>query len=106
VTHIARPPFRNPIENKSRTLLAGEVLKHGLGGRGMAIVGITRQGLAGMAISVALLWGCLLGERLIVRQASVEQARALRTMQSLRDRQSQPVSTPIRIPRPLRPTVG
>ena len=73
----------------------------------MAIMGITRQGLAGMAISVALLWGCFLGERMIVRHASLEQARALRSMQSLRDRRSQPVSTPIlRIPRPLHPTVG
>jgi len=73
----------------------------------MAVVGITRQGLAGMAVSVALLWGCLLGERMTLHQAGVEQARALRAMQSLRNRQSQPVSTPaFRIPRPLRPTVG
>jgi hypothetical protein len=73
----------------------------------MAVVGITRQGLTGMAISVALLWGCLLGERLIVRRAGAEQARALRTMQGLRNQMSQPVSTPIpRIPHPLRPTVG
>lgn len=73
----------------------------------MAVAGITRQGLAGMAMSVALLWGCLLGARMIVRQASVEQARALRTIESLRGRPSQPVSTPApRIARPLRPTVG
>ena len=73
----------------------------------MAVMGITRHGLAGMAMSVALLWGCLLGERMIVRHARVEQARALRAMQGLRERQSQPVSIPVpRIPRPLRPTVG
>lgn len=73
----------------------------------MAVAGITRQGLAGMAISVALLWGCLLGERAIVRQASMEQARALRTIESLRGSQAQPVSTPApQIPHPLRPTVG
>jgi hypothetical protein len=73
----------------------------------MAVVGITRQGLAAMAVAVALLWGCLLGERMIVRQASVEMTRALRNMQVLRDRRELPVSTPIiRIPRPLRPTAG
>ncbi len=73
----------------------------------MTVVGITRHGLAGMALSVALLWGCVLGERVIMRQASAEQARALRSIESLRNRQSQPVSTPIlRIPRPARPTVG
>jgi hypothetical protein len=73
----------------------------------MRVVGITRQGLAGMALSVALLWGCVLGERIIMRQASVEQARALRTIESLRDRQSQPVSTPVpRIPRPFHPIAG
>ena len=73
----------------------------------MALAGITRQGLAGMAVSVALLWGCFLGERSIMQQATVEQARALRTMQRLRNRQSQPVDTPVpRIPRRVRPIVG
>ena len=73
----------------------------------MALMGITRQGLAGMAVSVALLWGCFLGERAIMQQASVEQARTLRTIESLRDRKSQPVDTPApRIPRPVRPIVG
>jgi len=77
------------------------------GGDGMTVFGVTRHGLAGMAISVALLWGCLLSERMIVRHAAVEQARALRTIQSLRDRQALPVSSPIpRIPHPARPKVG
>jgi hypothetical protein len=73
----------------------------------MTVFGITRHGLAGMAISVALLWGCLLSERMIVRHAAVEQARALRTIQDLRRQQAQPVSAPApRFPRPPRPTVG
>jgi hypothetical protein len=57
---------------------------------------ITLPGLAGMAVTVALLWGCLISERLIVRQAANEQARALRDIQRLRQRlQSQPASTPV-----------
>jgi hypothetical protein len=73
----------------------------------MALLGITRQGLAGMALSVALLWGCLLGERAIMHRATLEQARALRNMQSLRNRQAHPVSVPApRLRGPLRPTVG
>jgi len=73
----------------------------------MALTGITRQGLACMAVSVALLWGCLLSERWIVRQASVEQARALQTLKSLRDHSDQPVSVPFSpVPRPLHPVVG
>jgi hypothetical protein len=56
---------------------------------------ITRHGLAAMAVSVAVLWGCLVGEHLIVRRASEQQARALREIQRLRERfQSQPASSP------------
>ena len=74
----------------------------------MTIGRITLQGLAGMAVAVALLWGCLISERLIVRRAANEQARALRDIQRLRQRlQSQPASTPIPPFRhPARVTVG
>jgi hypothetical protein len=73
----------------------------------MAVVGITRQGLTALALSVAALWGFLISERVIMRQATIERAQALRTIESLRDRRSQPVSTPlIRIRRPERPTAG
>jgi len=73
----------------------------------MPVIGITRPGLAGLAVSVMLLWGCFLTERTIVRRASAEQARALRTIQGLRDRQAQPVSTPTPwIRRPRRAVVG
>jgi hypothetical protein len=69
---------------------------------------ITLQGLAGMTVAVALLWGCLIGERLIVRRATNEQAGALREIQRLRQRpQSQPASTPIpRFRHPAHVTVG
>jgi hypothetical protein len=57
---------------------------------------ITRPGLAGMAVSVALLWGCLIGEHIIMRHAYLEQARALYHLKQLRrQRQAEPVSTPI-----------
>ena len=73
----------------------------------MAVAGITRQGLTGMAVCVGLLWGCLLGERRIMRQAITEQTRALRTIEDLRSHKEEPVSTPTpRIPRPARPVVG
>jgi hypothetical protein len=36
----------------------------------MKIAAITREGLAAIAVLVALLWGCLGGERLYVRQAN------------------------------------
>ena len=73
----------------------------------MAVAALTRQGLTSMAMSVILLWGCILGERAIVRQAIAEQARALRTIESLRNRRDEPVSTPVpRIPHPLHPIAG
>ena len=59
------------------------------------IAEITRPGLAGLAVSVALLWGCLIGERVIIRRANLEQIRTLYYLQQLRQqRQSQPVSAP------------
>ena len=74
----------------------------------MNIVKITRPGLAGMAISVALLWGCLIGERYVVRRAGMERARALYNMERLRrERLPQPVSAPgPRLPHPLTTALG
>ena len=74
----------------------------------MTVGKITFQGLAGMAVAVALLWGCLISERLIVRRATNEQSGALRETHRLRQRlQSQPASTPIPpFRRPARVTVG
>jgi hypothetical protein len=66
----------------------------------MAIAKITKTGLAGMAVSVALLWGCLISERYVVQRAGIERARALYNLERLRQgRQPQPVS----FPRPLLP---
>jgi len=61
----------------------------------VAIVKITRTGLAGMAVSVALLWGCLISERYVVERAGLERAQALYQLERLRQgRQPQPVSLP------------
>jgi hypothetical protein len=66
----------------------------------MAIARITKTGLAGMAVSVAFLWGCLISERYVVQRAGLERARALYNLERLRHgRQPQPVS----VPRPLLP---
>jgi len=61
----------------------------------MPVVKITGQGLSAIALSVALLWGCLLAERGLVRQAEVKRARALEEIRRLRRQvEPQPVSNP------------
>jgi hypothetical protein len=74
----------------------------------MPIAKITGQGLAAIALSVALLWTCLIGEKVIVRHAAARQAQSMRELHELRrSRHTQPVSTPTpSIPRPARVTVG
>ncbi len=39
---------------------------------------ITKQGLTVIAVLVALLWGCLIAERLIVQEANHEMVRLLK----------------------------
>jgi hypothetical protein len=74
----------------------------------MTIAKITRSGLAGMTVSVALLWGCLISEHYVVRRAGIERARALYNMERLRrGRLPQPVSAPgPRLPRPFTTALG
>ena len=76
----------------------------------MPIVSITRQGLAAIALAVALLWGSLVGERIVVRRAVAERTQLMldiRQMQRGRNRQQpERVSTPVPIPHPVRITVG
>jgi len=78
----------------------------------MTIAKITRSGLAGMTVSVALLWGCLIGERYVVRRAGIERARALYNMERLRrgrlpGRFPEPVSAPgPRLPHPITTALG
>jgi hypothetical protein len=61
----------------------------------MPIVRITGQGLSAIALSVALLWGCVMGERVAARRAFSERAKVLREISRMqRRRRSQPVSAP------------
>jgi hypothetical protein len=60
--------------------------------RPMPIARITGQGLIAIAFSVALLWGCLIGERLLTSQAYSERARVMHDIRRLH--RSQPVSDP------------
>lgn len=73
----------------------------------MKIAQISGAGLATIGVMVTLLWGCLIGERVIVNRANVEMARTLREVRLMRARRfTQPVSVPARFPRPARPTLG
>jgi len=78
----------------------------------MPIAKITGQGLAAIALSVALLWSCLIGERLMVRHASTERTLVMRDLQRMQrthlklNHRSEPVSAPVHIPRPLHVTAG
>ena len=63
--------------------------------RRMPIVKITGQGLAAIALCVALLWGCLIGERVMTRRACSDRAKVLRDISRMQRRQrSRPVSAP------------
>jgi len=60
------------------------------------IVKITGPGLYAIGLSVALLWGCLISERLITRDAVRERTRVVRELEQMRlERQATPVSVPI-----------
>ena len=61
----------------------------------MPIARITGQGLAAIALSVALLWACFIGERLMVRHALDQRAQLMRELHQMqRDHRAQPVSSP------------
>jgi hypothetical protein len=88
--------------------MAGRLQQSSPEERLMPIAKITGQGLAAIALSVALLWGFFVSERITVRHARNEQVRVMRELQELqRFHRAEPVSTPTpRIPRPERVTVG
>jgi hypothetical protein len=63
----------------------------------MPIARITRQGMAAIALSVALLWGCWIATRITMDRSLVERARVLRELERMqRKLQTEPTSTPIR----------
>jgi hypothetical protein len=74
----------------------------------MPIAKITGQGLAAIALSVALLWACFISERLTVRQAAALQSRVMRELQQMqRNRRAEPASYPLpRVTHPRRATLG
>jgi hypothetical protein len=69
----------------------------------MAIAKITGPGLALIGLAVLLLWGCLIGEKITLRRAHTEYARAMRDVRLLRIRQQRPIPVSLPTPRPPRP---
>jgi hypothetical protein len=49
----------------------------------MPVVKITGQGLFAIGLSVALLWACLIGERLMLRNATSRRVRVLHQIEKL-----------------------
>ena len=74
----------------------------------MPLMKITGSGLLAIACAVALLWTCLIGERVMLRRAQEQRALVLRGLDAQRSwRRSQPVSTPVIPPsRMARPAAG
>jgi hypothetical protein len=77
-------------------------------GRQVSVAKITGQGLTSIAVLVALLWTCAIGERIMIGQANAGAARVVRAMRELRlKNRREPAATPPRLPRrSLRVEVG
>jgi hypothetical protein len=72
----------------------------------MPLFKITGQGLSAIAVSVALLWGCLLGAHAQERRAVAARAQVMRQIELLQERnRPRPVSVPFprhhRQPQPI-----
>jgi hypothetical protein len=64
--------------------------------RPMAIAKITREGLVSIAVLVALLWGCILAERILTHHTTMETYRVLRQIRYLKfKRNIEPASRPL-----------
>ena len=73
----------------------------------MALAKITREGLVTIAVLVAILWGCILSERVLSRNSSIETYRVLRQIRYLKFKlHVEPVSRPAPLSPLLRPIVG
>lgn len=75
----------------------------------MTAAKITGQGLTSIAVLVALLWACVIGERMIGARASTAAAETLRAMRALRVRSGRdhPVTVPaFPTPRRAHPKMG
>jgi hypothetical protein len=62
----------------------------------MALAKITRPGLVSIAVLVAILWGCIITERYLLRDSKMETYRALRNIRYLKFKQRvEPASQPL-----------
>jgi hypothetical protein len=93
---------------KSNKLAAGLLIREARRTGRMAIAKITGQGLMAIAFSVALLWICLIGERVMVHRAHLERQQLILEIERLQHRQrTEPVSAPARfIPPRTRTAAG
>jgi hypothetical protein len=73
----------------------------------MPIAKITGQGLGAIAVAVVLLWGCLIGERLILNRSYARRAQVMRDLHRMQVDHggAQPASAPVFSHRPST-TVG
>ena len=73
----------------------------------MPMAKITGQGLVAIGFSVALLWGCVVGERVMVRRAYAERMQVMRDVELLqRHVRPEPVSVPSYKRHRTRPVAG
>ena len=71
----------------------------------MPFAKITGQGLAAIAFSVALLWGCFIGERVMVQQALAERTQLMRELHQMQRRnRTNQLSLPVPSRSPIRVT--
>ena len=72
----------------------------------MALAKITGSGLSSIALLVAVLWACIVGEQIVLQRANRELGQAMTEIRQLQSRKrAEPASTPA--PRhPVRPTLG
>lgn len=74
----------------------------------MPVAKITGQGLTSIAVLVALLWTCVIGERVIISRANANAVEVVRAMRELRSKNRRaPAATPVPPSRrPPRAAVG
>ena len=72
----------------------------------MVLLKITGAGLNCIGLLVAVLWGCIVGEHLIVQRANRDLTQAMTEIRQLQSkRRAEPASVPVPR-RPLRPAVS
>jgi hypothetical protein len=75
----------------------------------MPIAKITGHGLLAIALAVAVLWACFVGERLILKRSHARRAQVMRDLRQMQlQRRTVPASSPVmpESPRRSSTTVG